>query len=97
MLYPLLYCVEPYTYVYIHECTMWSILRGEGGFEPPHYHKGGTLCLTLLYENTQLLPCVSPFYRKELCLLSLYYDSVLTGITAILLCNLTKVDGGTSS
>ena len=65
----------------IHTCLCTQLYNAVniawgGGFEPPHYHKGGTLCL-LFYENTQLLPCVFSFYRKELCLLPLFYGSVL--------------------
>ena len=72
----------------IHACLCTQVydvvnIAWGGGFEPPHYHKGGTLCL-FLYENMQLLPYISSFCWKELCLLSLYYDSVLIDITAIL-------------
>ena len=64
-----------YTCLCTQMCDVVNIAWG-GGFEPPHYHKGGTLCL-LFYENTQLLPCVFSFSRKELCLLPLFYGSVL--------------------
>ena len=65
----------------IHACLCTQVydavnIAWGGGFEPPHYHKGGTLEL-FLCENTQLLPCIFSLYRKELCLLSLCYDSGL--------------------
>ena len=41
ILYSLLYCIEPYTHVYMHKCMMWSILRGEGGSNLPTITKAG--------------------------------------------------------